>query len=186
MRALRLAATISLAILAWLAAPPFAQAQASASYTLSESSINAGGRPDAAGVASSASYRLTLDAIGDAALGVGLSSASYSAEGGLVAPHAPPGEVEALNWLSNTELGWSRPRSSTRFHVYRDDLALLSGLGYGACFASGLEAAQLEDTELPATGSARFYLVTAENRLGEEGTKGRDSAGTRRDGNVCP
>ena len=50
-------------------------AQSSANYRLSESVLNAGGDP--APVLTSASYQVTLDAVGDSVSGANLSSASY-------------------------------------------------------------------------------------------------------------
>jgi len=42
------------------------------------------------------------------------------------------------------------------------------------------------DASIPAAATGYFYLVTAENRLAEEGTKGSNSTGGERLGNVCP
>jgi hypothetical protein len=42
------------------------------------------------------------------------------------------------------------------------------------------------DPASPPPDSIYFYLVTAENRLGEEGTKGYSSSGVERHGSDCP
>ena len=44
----------------------------------------------------------------------------------------------------------------------------------------------VDDTHELETGEGYFYLVTAENRLDEEGTKGFSHDGPEREGTVCP
>ncbi len=59
--------------------------------------------------------------------------------------------------------------------------------GYGLCEQPPpvLATETATVTDLPGTGDARFFLVTARNRLAEEGTKGFDHAGVER-GNPVP
>jgi hypothetical protein len=55
------------------------------------------------------------------------------------------------------------------------------------CLQSGLLVGSAADIQSPPAGSGFFYLATARNRLGEEGTKGFASSGTRRvNPSPCP
>ena len=157
-----------------------ALAQQSASYKLTESAVNAGGRPVNGAGASSASYRVSFDAIGDAAAGGTLSSASYRVGSGFVAWFPPPGEVKGLRFVDRTTLRWDPDSSTGVYNLYRDFVFALAGGGTGTCFVNGLAAEQASDVGSPGTGRGFFYLVTAKNRLAEEGTKGNRSSGTER------
>ncbi len=172
-------------LLAGLAAAP-AIAQSSASYTLEEQTCNAGGHPLNGSVLVSSSYRIRLDAIGDALVATGLASASYRAGSSFLAAYPPPGEVVALWFPNKTGLSWSAESSVGTYSVYRDLVSALPGGDYGACLQQDLTATSTTDAETPGAGEGWFYLVTAENRLGEEGTKGRDTFGNERRGEVCP
>jgi len=163
------------------------QAQSSASYELSEANLNFGGRPGTAtGPGMSASYELSLDALGGGPNGSGSSSASYALHAGFVAPLGPPGNASDFYWTSHTDMHWSAGSSATSYNVYRDGLATLPALGYGQCLGNDRSGLTHTDPDSPAVGSAFFYLVSAKNRLGEESSKGRDSGGTSRRGNACP
>ena len=48
----------------------------------------------------------------------------------------------------------------------------LAASGTGTCYAAGLTSPSSTETGVPVAGAAYFYLVTVENRLGQEGTKG--------------
>ena len=168
-----------------LAAGLPALAQASASYRLNEHVFNSGGHPADGVVVSSPSYRIRLDAIGDAALGVGLSSASFHAETGFASAYPPPGEVAQLLAPDKQTLTWHPERSAGRYNLYRGLIDTLPGLEYGACFRQEIAGTTATDTETPAAFHAWFYLVTVENRLEEEGTKGYGSS-AERGGIVCP
>jgi hypothetical protein len=157
-----------------------AWAQQSASYKLSESAVNAGGRPVNGAGASSASYRVSFDAIGEAAGGGTLSSASYRVGSGFVAWFPPPGETTGLRFADRTTLRWDPERSVGVYNVYRDFVSALAGGGTGACFVNGVTTEQATDAGSPGAGKGFFYLVTAKNRLAEEGTKGNRSSGSER------
>ena len=157
-----------------LAALAFVLAQSSASYRLSENVLNAGGPP-----AQGASYRVSLHAIGDAVAGTGLSSASYRLDAGFVPLNPPPGEVLGLRWTGKTDLAWNPEKSTGTYNAYKDTLTTFPG-NYGACFATDVASEGTTDAASPASGTGWFYLVTAENRLGEEGTKGNRSSGVER------
>lgn len=160
-------------------------AQQSASYKLEETIFNAGGLPEQGTVLTSSSYRIHLQGVGEVVMGAKVAGAHFQMEGGLVGSHSPAGEVTNLTVGSDQKtLIWSPEGSVGTYNVYRDLVGSLPGT-YGACLQSGLTANSEVDPAVPAVGQAFFYLVTARNRIGEEGTKGYDSAGRAR-GNPAP
>jgi len=163
-----------------------AGAQSSASYRLRDHTFNAGGHPDQGTVMFSTHFRVTLDALGDGVVGPGLAGGVYRMDAGFGACYPPPGEVRGLIFTDLETLQWHPERSVGDYNLYRDSMSALSGLGYGACFEPGLTGATTTDMDTPPSGDGYFYLVTAENRLGEEGPKGTDSSGATRQGIVCP
>lgn len=163
-----------------------AVAQQSASYHMDEHVLNQGGRPADGVTASSASFHLSLDSLGEAVVRAGLSSASYRMDGSFASAYPPPGEVLGVRFADKQTLTWSPEKSVGAYQVYRDGLAALSGGGYGICWQQDLPDEQATDTDPIAPGSGFFYLVTAGNRLDEEGTKGQDSSAAERQGNACP
>lgn len=173
-------------LLAGLMAAP-ALAQQSPSYTLEEFVLNAGGHPKDGAILASASFHVRLDAVGDAIAGPGLSGPSLRVDGGFVGAYPPPGEVLGLRFIDSATLLWRPERSIGVYNLYRDLLSALSGGNYGTCRQYDLAAETAIETGAPPTGNGWFYLVTAENRLREEGTKGRSSAGTERSNPLpCP
>jgi hypothetical protein len=170
-----------------IAAVP-AAAQTSTNYRLTEQVFNAGGHPSDGIVLSSASFRVTLDAIGESVVGTGLSSASFEMDGSFGAAYPPPGEVLNLRFTDATTLVWDSEKSVGVYNLYRDWLTTLSGLGYGNCEQQDLTDETATDTDTPKpAGRGFFYLVTAENRLNEEGTKGQDSSASERPNpSPCP
>ena len=162
-------------------------AQQSPSYRLTEQTFNAGGHPADGVVMTSPSHRVRLDAVGEAVAGAGLSAASFHLIGGFTSAYPPPGEVAGLHFVGTTTLAWSPEQSVGTYNLYRDLLSTLPSLGYGACQQSSLALETATDTGTPPVGNGWFYLVTAENRLSEEGTKGRDAAGAERpNAHPCP
>jgi len=166
---------------------PGTAAQSSAGYELSEHSFNSGGHPSDGVVMSSAGYRITMDAIGDAVLGNGMSSASYRMDGGFTSAYRPPGEIPEL-WFSDKQtLNWDPEKSVGVYNLYRELLSTLSSLGYGSCEQHDITGETTTDVDSPPGGDGYFYLVTAENRIGEEGTKGKDSDDAERpNDSPCP
>ncbi len=163
-----------------------ASAQTSASFKLQESVINGGGNPLQGSQLSSASYRVKLDSIGEAAVGVGASSSSYRMDSAFVSAYPPPGETLGLRFSNKTTLVWNPEKSIGKYELYRGAISSLPGT-WGACFAANLANATSTDSQLPSLGTGYFYLVTARNRLSEEGTKGKRSNGsTRTNTNPCP
>ena len=173
-------------VLALLLAVTGALAQESPSYKLTEHTFNAGGHPSGGIVLTSASYKISLDAVGDSVVSRVLSSTSYHMDGGFISGYPPPGEVMGLNFTDVETLVWSPERSAGVYNFYRDLMSSLVSLGYGTCAQQDLIAATTTDNDPVPDGDGYFYLVTVENRLGEEGTKGLDSSDTVREGNVCP
>ncbi len=167
-----------------------AMAQVSSSYRLTGAAFPEGGNPEAGTVLVSTSFRISLDAVGDTAFAPLLASASYAIESGFVAGYPPPGEVRALGFAADrSTISWQADRSTGVYHVYRGELSDLPGT-YGVCRLAGVsgETALVSEIPLaPPLQSGLFYLVTAENRLGEEGTKGSDGGGVARTNPVpCP
>lgn len=180
-----LAVTTALAAALVAGAVP-ALAQQSSSYKLQESVLNAAGQPEQGVFLASSGYRVTLDSVGDTVQGVVISTASYILGGGFVGPYVPPGEVQGLAFSSATDLEWLPEASAGTYNLYRGGIATLPG-GFGQCFAPGLGTTSAADMEIPLEGLGFFYLVTAENLLAEEGTKGRSSNGTERPNPIpCP
>ena len=152
-------------------------AQQSASYKLKEYAFNEGGHPDNGTVLTSASFRMTLDAIGDSVAGMRLSSESFRVDGGFVGSYPPPGEVQGLLFIDKDWLWWNQERSAGDYNLYRNDL----------CLWLGISSPPAPDSDVPLPGSPYFYLVTVENLLHEEGTLGFESTGNvRPNDNPCP
>ena len=154
-------------------------AQTSPSHRLVEHSFNAGGDPMNGAFASSASFRIKLDALGDPLAARTSGSPSHHLDSGFVAAYPPPGEVRNGRFTSKTTLVWDADRAVGSYNVYRDTLSSLPG-SFGACFQPGVSTEAAIVAASPALGTGWFYLVTAANLLGEEGTKGSRSNGTER------
>jgi hypothetical protein len=163
-----------------------ARAQTSASYHLTEAVVNAGGDPRDGSFASSAGNRIRLDAIGQGAIGSGLSSASYHMNAGFVGDYPPPLEVMNVRWSTTATLVWDPEKSVGRYEIYRDLISTLPG-GFGACYQSGLVGESWTESSSPPVGAGWFYFVTARNLLAEEGSKGFRSSGVERTNpSPCP
>jgi hypothetical protein len=184
---MRKAKPVALGVLSFLVLCGLAQgtlAQSSTNYQNKEHVVNSGGSPSP--VLASTNYSVTLSSIGDGLSATGMSSAGYSMEGGFPVSYPPPGEVLDLQFTNKTTMGWNPELSVGTYSVYR---GLVSGLssGYGTCLTSGLALTQATDATTPSAGQCFFYLVTAENRLTEEGTLGKKSDGTPRPNTApCP
>ena len=153
-----------------------ALAQTSTSYDLEENSFNSGGNPADGVTASSASFQLSLDAIGDISAH-GLSSTSFMLDAGWLGAYPPALEVTNLVFTSVTDFEWNPFPGIGTYNVYR---GVIGGFdpSYGACSQTGLTANSASDGD-PITSPGFFYLVTTENRLAEEGTKGSNDLGER-------
>ena len=161
-----------------------AEAQTSASYKLTEATLNNGGNPLFGAHPVSASFRITLDAVGEGVVQSGAASASFRLDAGFVGRYGPPGEVSGARFPNKTTLAWDAEPWGHRYEVYRGTLGSLPGT-FGACFANDLTQPTASDASSPSVGQGQFYLVTARNRLREEGPKGFRSNGTE-EGNPAP
>ncbi len=182
-----LLSTLLLAALAGLATPvATAEDPASAGFRIVGGTLNAGGRPENGQVGTSASFRLTIDAIGSPVAHGTMSGASFSAEGGFASSFPPAGEVMDLRFGDAETLLWSAEPSALSYRAYRDDIASLGG-PVGSCLASGIAGTSTTDATVPGVGSGFLYLVTAVNRLAEEGPAGSASNGKSRAlASTCP
>src|SRR5262249_42890621 len=171
-------------IAALTASVGIAAAQTSASHKLTEYTFNAGGDPLGGSFAASASYRMKLDAVGDGLSAAGLTSASLKLRTGFVSDYPPPGEVMHLVWTDSQTMTWHPEPSVGSYDLYRGLVSTLPG-PFGSCFQSGIASETWTDATVPATGTGWFYLVTAKNRLSDEGTKGFQSNTPER-GNPSP
>lgn len=161
-----------------------AAAQSSTSYKIGEASFNNAGDPVNGVTLASAHFRIKLDSVGDSTVLTGLSSTSFRTDGGFVSHYRPAGEVAAVRFTNPTTLQWNAEPSAQWYEVYRD--TTLPGT-FGTCFANDLTTTSLTDSSTPSIGSRFFYLVTARNRLREEGTKGFRSTGLERTNTLpCP
>lgn len=165
-----------------------AAAQSSASFKLDEHTFNAGGDPAAGVVPASASFRITLDSVGDAVSAAGLGSPSFNMDGGPVPAYPPPGEVTGLRFpVGKQGLWWDAEKSAGTYNLYRALLTNLAGGGFGKCEQQDITGETTLVAEVPPVNDGYFYLVTVRNRLAEEGTKGfMGDMTTERTGNVCP
>jgi hypothetical protein len=168
--------------LAWIAASSTpALAQQSANFSLTESSFTVGGMP-----LSSPSFQVTLDSAGLGLIGEGVSGPSFGMDGGFVASFAPAGEVLGVRFTSSTTLIWEADPSTGDYNIYRGPLKPFDS-AYGMCRLAGLASTSAMDSDPLAVGQGFFYLVTARNRLAEEGTKGFSSLDMERLNAVpCP
>ncbi len=173
---------IGACLLAALACAGTAGAQSSPGYRLTEHTLNAGGHPAGGQVPRSAGYRITLDAIGEIAVRARLSGPSFRLEGGFASAYRPPGEVRRLLFRADREsLSWDPEPSVGNYALYRDMVDVPGrGAFAGACLRSGVVETTAPDAAIPPAGALFRYLVTARNRLGEEGSAGRASGGTER------
>jgi hypothetical protein len=169
-------------------APPVLFAQSSASYRIDEKALNEGGRPAQAVVCTSASYRISLDAIGDPIAGLTMSGPSFHLGGGsLATAFPPPGEVNGLQLLADRQtLAWAPEPAASAYNVYAGLLSTLPGQ-FGACAIARVAGTSAVDLTVPSLGTGLFYLVTGVNRLREESTKGHTSNGSERaNPSPCP
>jgi len=98
-----------------------------------------------------------------------------------------PQEVVNLRWTDNVTLTWDAETTTVSvYNVYRD--TTLGPLSYGQCRndldPSDRTDTTLTDTDVPSVGEAFFYLITADDGAGEEGTLGLASCTER--GNFSP
>ena len=163
-----------------------AAAQQSSSFQLEEHVFNAGGHPAGEVLPASASFQVTLGSIGEGLCARSLSGPSFRMDGGFGAPYVPPREVGDLRFVDRESLEWDPEPSAGSYNLYRDSLSNLATLGFGGCEQQDLSDTAATDSDPVPAGDGHFYLVTANNLLDEEGTKGHQSDGSERTGSFCP
>jgi hypothetical protein len=175
----------AVAVVALLLSVGSAFAQESASFRLAEHVFNNGGRPEGGQQATSASFRVSLDAIGDSVTPGVLTGGNLQLGGGFVTVYPPPGEVELMGFLDATTLAWTSEPTTGTYNVYRGALIDVGDLTYGSCEQSEVPTNVTTDADPLSEGEGFFYLITAENLIAEEGTKGYSGSGAER-GNPAP
>lgn len=151
-----------------------AHAQSSASFQIGNSVVNAGGHPQQGQKMQSASYQVSLDAIGDTVWSG--TSATYAASSGFTGRYRPPGEVGNLRFNAKVNLTWDYDRGLTTSNLYRGATAA----GAAACYQPNLPGNSFLESASPPADSGWYYLVGAENLLGEEGPLGAGAGGAPR------
>jgi len=163
-----------------------ALAQQGPNFKLEEHTLNAGGHPLDGTDLASAGFRLTLGALGEI-VAVGPSGLSFRLDAGFAGAYPPPLPVANLRFADATTLLWDPERSVGAYNLYQGAVTRPFDPGYGLCQTPGVPVATAAVAAVPPVGQALFVLVTAENRLSEEGIKGSDSAGaTRANSSPCP
>ncbi|MDH3629295.1 MAG: right-handed parallel beta-helix repeat-containing protein [Acidobacteriota bacterium] len=100
-----------------------------------------------------------------------------------------PGDVANLFWSDSQTLEWDAAASATEYHIYRDFLGTLGYAAFGTCrddLDGNRTDTLLSDGELPAPGTAFFYLISAEDGGGAEGSIGFATCVERSNFSVCP
>ncbi len=161
-------------------------AQASATFRLTEQAINQGGRPLQGTSSASSGYRTSQEAIGEPITARALSGANFRLDASFVMRCAPPGEVRQLRFVTRADLAWDHDPSIGSYGVYRGALESMPS-DFGSCVSGSITTNAWHDAPDPAIGHGFFYLVTARSRIGEEGTKGTGSSGSARPNpSPCP
>ncbi|HJQ97748.1 MAG TPA: thrombospondin type 3 repeat-containing protein, partial [Candidatus Polarisedimenticolaceae bacterium] len=102
-------------------------------------------------------------------------------------PAIGAGEVPNVRWTSKVRMLWNPAAGAVSYHVRRGELALLGYDEFGSCVdAMDVDRTDtvFDDGDVPASG--RFYLVSGENALGQEGTLGAASGAERSRFTSCP
>lgn len=164
-----------------------ALAQESASFTLSESVLDAGGHPQDGVSLSSGNFRVSLHSVGEGVGAPSLTGVSFMMQAGFAPALRPAGEVANVRFFGASELVWDPEPSVGEYALYRGVVTRPFDPGYGECAESGIVSETAIDPTSPPIGGSFFYLVTARNRLREEGTKGAGSDLTDRPNSTpCP
>ena len=107
--------------------------------------------------------------------------------GGFFDVYPPPLEVPNVRFSDATTLLWDRERSVGVYNLYQGTVGNPFDPSYGTCQLAGIPGETTTLAATPDVGEALFVLLTAENQLGEEGTKGKDSSDSERPNPLpCP
>jgi len=168
-------------LLAALACAGVAMAQSSANFEVKAQAFNAGGHPV---TVTSAAFQIRLGSIGESLAAGSLGSASFAVDSGFGLSFSPPGEVTGFHFNDKVTPAWNPEKSTGLYNLYRNLLSSISP-GFGLCEQPNLPGETATDAVVPGAGTGFFYLVTAENLLAEEGTKGFQSSNVQR-ANAAP
>jgi len=103
-----------------------------------------------------------------------------------------PPEVMNLRWIGAQDLHWDPVSSAppvVQYHVYRGTRPQLGYTNFGACLDGidgNLADTSLHDGSNPPPAGILFYVVTAENSAGNEGTMGFATCAERSNYAPCP
>lgn len=159
--------------------------QESPNYKNNEYAFNNGSNPAPEIV--STNFKITLSSIGDGIFPPWALSSNYYISSGFTVSYPPPSEVLNLRFTSKTEMIWDPEWSVGTYNVYRGITYDLPSGDYGNCVAYNLTSTSYSDTEIPISGHCFFYIITAVNKIKEEGTMGYKSDGTKRNNfRPCP
>lgn len=166
--------TIAMGLLLPALASAPALVQQSASYMIKGAVLNSGGQPLDGAVASSPSFFLRPDAVGEGVVSANLTSASYKLSAGFVQSFPTPGEVDDLNFDDIVSLSWDLEAMAAHYHLYRaGPMGAPAGVApVGECLLGNVTATTATDPEAPAPGRAYFYFVNAVSCIGAEGPDG--------------
>jgi hypothetical protein len=95
-------------------------------------------------------------------------------------PHAVNSLAIQKESLASAVLMWNAIADADVYSVLRGDVEGLAVAAYGDCLAEGIDSGNFEDLEVPAVGTAYFYLVQAQNFDCGLGSLGIGSAETAR------
>jgi hypothetical protein len=104
-------------------------------------------------------------------------------------PTLVPQAVDNLLWTTKTRLTWDAEPNATEYHVYRDAFTTLGYDHFGTCrddLDSNRTDEQLDDFDTPAPGAGFFYLITAKDPFGAEGSAGDATCTERSLFQPCP
>jgi hypothetical protein len=122
----------------------------------------------------SASYQVSLDAIGDTVWS--RASATYASGSGFAGRYRPPGELGNLRFNVKVNLTWDYDLGLSKSNLYRGTTAA----GAAACYQPNLPGNSFLESMSPSADTGWYYLVGAENLLGEEGPLGTGPGGAPR------
>jgi hypothetical protein len=98
-------------------------------------------------------------------------------ESGFVSGYPPPGEVYNVWFEDASTMHWNPERSVGTYHLYRDD----------TCSHPDLTDPLASIPDVPGVDTFYSYLVTAMNRISEEGTQGyKSDSSERTNADPCP
>lgn len=130
-------------------------------------------------------YGITRSSLGEAVVGSGPASPSFSVDGGWTAGLRPALEIAGVRFVDETTLTWSPDASLGGYRVYRGAVSALPAAP-AVCIAEPAHA-NLADGFTPSAGTVSYYLVTALDGAVAEGPVGTASDGSARALNAsCP